>query len=353
MALPYAPQPVENAADTAATVGDWFAAHAGAFTETALRVALIIVIAILLRAVARRVIARVVEHIVEEKEEGADAEGYSGTRRPARVVFDASLLASSQRRRQRAKTIGSVLRSVASITIYGIAFVLVLGELGINLGPIIASAGILGLAIGFGAQSLVRDFLSGMFMLMEDQYGMGDWVDLGDAVGEVEEVGLRVTRVRDLSGVLWYVRNGEIMRVANANQGWGRAILDIPIPYDSDVDRAGELLLETARTLREDPAFKNTVRDDPEFWGVESLTREAIVLRLALVTAPLEQWEVQRELRQRIKARLDAEGMDIPFPQQAIWTRPMPDGRDPAPSPERSPEAVGRPRGIRTGDTGP
>jgi small-conductance mechanosensitive channel len=149
---------------------------------------------------------------------------------------------ASERRRQRAETIGSVLRSIASAAIFVIAAMTILGELGINLAPLIASAGIAGVALGFGAQSLVRDFLSGMFMILEDQYGVGDIVDFGEATGTVEGVGLRCTTVRDVNGVVWYVRNGEVIRVGNKTQGWAQVVIDVPLPYGTKLDEAQELI---------------------------------------------------------------------------------------------------------------
>lgn len=224
-----------------------------------------------------------------------------------------------ERREQRGGTIASVLRSTTSVVILTVAVIVILGELGISLAPIVASAGILGLAVGFGAQSLVSDVIAGMFMLLEDQYGVGDWVDVGDASGEVEVVGLRVTQVRDGNGVLWFVRNGEIARVGNHSQDWARVILEVPVAYDEDIDRASHLLTETAGELGGDPRYQDAILEEPEVWGVSSLSREAVVLQVAVVTAPLQQWGVARELRRRIKAAFDEQGVRIPFPQQAIW----------------------------------
>jgi small conductance mechanosensitive channel len=176
-------------------------------------------------------------------------------------------------------------------------------------------------ALGFGAQSVVSDFLSGVFMLLEDQYGVGDIVDLGEASGVVEDVHLRVTRLRAVDGVVWYVRNGEVVRVGNMSQNWSRALLDIGVAYDSDVPRVKQLMEQVARELAADDAWAPLVLAEPEVWGVEQLAADAIVVRLVVKTVPGEQWGVARELRQRIKERFDAEGVEIPFPQRTVWMR--------------------------------
>ena len=183
-----------------------------------------------------------------------------------------------------------------------------------------ASAGVVGLAIGFGAQSLVKDFLAGIAMMLEDQYGVGDSVDVGEASGTVEAVGLRVTRLRDVEGTVWYVRNGEILRVGNQSQNWARTVLDISVGYHENLARVRTILKDVAHQLWEDPAFRPVIIEEPEVWGVQSLSPEAVVVRVTLKTAPLEQWRVAREMRERIKDRFDSEG--IAMPQRVAWTAP-------------------------------
>ena len=161
-----------------------------------------------------------------------------------------------------------------------------------RLAPIIASAGIVGVALGFGAQNLVKDFLTGIFMILEDQYGVGDVVDLGEATGTVEAVGLRVTRLRDVNGTVWYVRNGEIMRVGNQSQNWARAVLDVTVGYDADLDKVQKILQEEATAMFEDERFHDVIIEAPEVWGVERFDKDGAVVRVVLKTAPLEQWEV-------------------------------------------------------------
>ncbi len=214
-----------------------------------------------------------------------------------------------------------MLRSVASITIYTVAIIMVLGEFDVSLGPLLAGAGIAGVALGFGAQSLVRDFLSGIFILIEDQYGVGDIVDLGEATGTVEEVTLRVTRVRDVRGTLWHVPNGEIRRVGNQSQLWARVILDVAVAYDTDITAASAVIKEVADALWREGLATAPILEEPEIWGVENFGPDAIVLRLAAKTEPGSQWALSRELRLRLKRAFDDRGIEIPFPQRTVWLR--------------------------------
>jgi small conductance mechanosensitive channel len=207
---------------------------------------------------------------------------------------------------------GSLLKSIATGLIMAIVVVMVLDQVGVNIAPIIASAGIVGIALGFGAQNLVKDFLSGIFMILEDQYGVGDSVDVGEATGTVEAVGLRVTRLRDVDGTVWYVRNGEILRVGNQSQNWARTVLDITVAYESDLDQVQQLLQEEASALYEDEQFHDIIIEPPEVWGVERFDKDGAVVRVVLKTAPLQQWLVARTMRQRVKARFDAAGIRIP-----------------------------------------
>ncbi len=226
------------------------------------------------------------------------------------------------RRVQRAETMGSLLKSIASIVIFAIFGITAIAELGYPVGPLLASAGVVGVALGFGAQSLVKDFLSGIFMIFEDQYGVGDSVDLGEAGGTVEAVGLRVTRLRDVEGTVWYVRNGEIIRVGNQSQNWARTVLDIPVALDQDLKRVQEVLQDVAHDLWEDDDFKHQIIEEPSVWGVQDLTPNWITIRVTLKTAPLEQWAVAREMRQRIKLRFDHEGIELAHPTAATWGQP-------------------------------
>ncbi|HWC25157.1 MAG TPA: mechanosensitive ion channel family protein [Solirubrobacteraceae bacterium] len=228
----------------------------------------------------------------------------------------------SLRAEQRITALTSVLRSVASVLIFAIAGFLILGELGLNLAPLLAGAGIVGIALGFGAQSLVKDFLSGLFILIEDQFGVGDIVDLDmQTSGTVEAVSLRTTRLRAVDGTVWHVPNGEIRRVGNKSQHWSRALLDVEVAYDSDIEHAKSVIKRVADEVWE---TRDDIIEEPEVWGVERLTSNAIVIRLVVKTRPADQYPVSRMLRQRLKEAFDAEGIEIPFPQQVVWHRGQP-----------------------------
>jgi small conductance mechanosensitive channel len=214
-----------------------------------------------------------------------------------------------ERRKQRVRALGSILRSAASVTIFTIAGFAVLGELGINLAPLLASAGVVGIAVGFGAQNLVRDYLSGIFMLLEDQYGVGDVITVGDATGTVETVTLRLTRMRDVNGIVWHIRNGTIEKVGNESQGWARAVIDFPVPYQADLSAIRRLLSETAEDLWNEPYWRTFMIEKPEVWGAQQVTSAVVTMRIVVKTAPLRQWEVEREMRARVKASLDTAGI--------------------------------------------
>jgi small conductance mechanosensitive channel len=240
--------------------------------------------------------------------------------------------AISLRAGARAETLGHVLRSIASFAVWSIAGITILGELGINLGPLIAGAGIAGIALGFGAQSLVKDFLAGIFIIVEDQYGVGDIIDVGEVSGTlvsgtVESVSLRSTRLRSVNGTVWHVPNGTIMRVGNMSQQWARALLDVSVAYGSDLELAQTEIKRVADELWQDPAWAGQVLEEPEVWGVEDLGPDGVTIRLVVKTQPAEQFKVLRELRVRLKQAMDAAGIEIPTAQRTIWVR-----RDPGTS---------------------
>jgi moderate conductance mechanosensitive channel len=299
------------------THNDMLARYADTVMGTGLQILLIIALAVLIRLMAHRAINR----LTQVTAEGPPA----GLLRPLRERTPESWRGTgmlSNRRSQRARTIGSVLRSGTTFVVYGVAATLVLGELGINLGPIIASAGILGIALGFGAQNLVKDFLSGMFMMVEDQYGVGDVVDLGEAIGTVEAVGLRVTTLRDAKGTVWYVRNGEVLRVGNSSQGYSVAIVDLPVGHDADIPATTELAGRTAAELTaEGSALASDVLEPPEVLGVESISSGGVTLRITTKVRAGRQWAVQRALLAGIKAAF-AEA-EIPPPSPVGLTAPQ------------------------------
>lgn len=213
---------------------------------------------------------------------------------------------------QRTRTLGSVFNNTATWVIVSIVTILILAELGFSVTALVASAGIIGAAIGFGAQGIVKDVFNGLFMVFEDQLGVGDVVDVGIATGVVERVGIRITEIRDISGTLWFVRNGEILRVGNQTQDWSRVIMDLPVPYQSDIDDIQNVLLESANAFAQSPEWRRKVIEDPEVWGVQSLTAEAITLRLVVKVRAGEQWAAQRALYRVLKEALDKREVDIP-----------------------------------------
>ncbi|WP_432831209.1 mechanosensitive ion channel family protein [Dactylosporangium sp. CA-092794] len=280
-----------------------------------LTILLIIIVAFVVRALIHRAIDRLIKHTVTDNERGGSL------LRPLRNRLPGALTAPGERRNQRARALGSVLRSIASAVVFSISVMLILGEIGINLGPLLASAGIAGLAIGFGAQNLVKDFIAGLFMLLEDQYGVGDIVDVGEVAGTVEAVGLRITTVRDGSGVVWYVRNGEIVRVGNKSQGWAVVNIDVPVGFVS-IDQATEVLREAADAVANDPEFVDDFIDPPKVLGVEQLTAEGAVLRTTVKTSTEAQWRVGRELRRRLTEALDRAGIAAQLTAARMFIRP-------------------------------
>jgi small conductance mechanosensitive channel len=277
------------------------------------------IVAILALAfIANRVGRRAVKRSLTKLHSGAVRErmGAMRKRTPAALLETGE---TSVRAEQRIDALSSVLRSVLSFVIFLTAGLMCLGEVGINLGPRIAGAGVLGVAIGFGSQSLVRDFLSGTFILVEDQFGVGDIVDVGEASGTVEAVSLRTTRLRAIDGTVWHVPNGEIRRVGNQSQHWSRALIDVEVAYETDLDHAQAVIASVAHELALQDA---DVLDEPEVWGVEALGANGVMIRLVVKTRPSEQYRVSRALRLRLKSAFEREGIEIPFPQQTVWHKP-------------------------------
>ncbi len=285
------------------------------FIVRPLRIALIMAVAYVAHRVLRRGICRLMNRVHSGPDPVMTVEDGQAPGTPEERVLTAA------RKRMRAETIASLLRSVASAAIWTVAGVMVLSELDVNLGPLVAGAGIVGIAVGFGAQNLVRDFVSGIFMLVEDQYGVGDTIDAGEATGVVETISLRTTRLRDVKGTLWHIPNGQIDRVGNKSQQWSRALLDVAVAYETDIDHATSVIKSTADGMWHDSAFSGRILEEPSVWGVEDLGADGIAIRLVVKTRPNEQFAVARELRARIKVAFDREGIEIPFPQRTIWHR--------------------------------
>ncbi|TDD05770.1 mechanosensitive ion channel family protein [Saccharopolyspora terrae] len=294
------------------TQNAWLASYADLLIAKPLQIVLVLLIAFLVRWLVHRTINRLT------RGNGKPPKLLSPLRERRGDSLTYELL--SERRRQRAKTIGSVLKSLTSFLIFGLAVIYVLQVLGVQIAPVLASAGVLGVAVAFGAQNLVRDFLSGMFMMVEDQYGVGDVVDLGEASGSVEAVGLRVTTLRDINGTVWYVRNGEILRVGNSSQGFAVAVVDFPISHNSDVQKAIEVAGKVATDATSKEPLSNDVLEPPEMLGVDQITSDTVTLRLTVKVRPGRQWAVQRRLRVEVKRAYDDSAIEPPYPNG----RPLP-----------------------------
>ncbi|MGE9806950.1 mechanosensitive ion channel family protein [Janibacter sp. G1551] len=276
------------------------------FVGVPARIVATLVAAVVLRWFLHRSITAVVDRTVARSRRGAGP-----TSRAERVLARATG-AAHERHRQRAQTMGSLLRSIVTVVVLGIAALTIMALLGIPLGPLLASAGVGGVALGFGAQSLVKDFLSGVFMILEDQYGVGDVIDTGEAIGTVEEVSLRVTRLRDADGVVWYVRNGEIIRIANRSQGWSTALVDVQVSSGEDVARVTEIMRAALHDMDEDPQWQDELLEEPKVLGVESIGAGTVTLRVLATCASDANFAVQREIRFRLKAAFDREGVQGP-----------------------------------------
>jgi small-conductance mechanosensitive channel len=272
------------------------------------RILLTIVLAVIALWALRRLINRVVATMTSKSARRLAESGRAG-----KVLASATGL-DSERQRQRVETVGSLMRSIVTFVVATIAILTIMALLGIPLAPLLASAGVAGVALGFGAQSLVKDFLSGVFMIIEDQYGVGDVIDTGEAIGTVEEVTLRITRLRDANGVTWYVRNGEIIRIGNRSQGFATATVDMPVSYAENVDRVVGILRTAAAELGADPDFADKLIEPPTVLGVESIVGTTMTVRTLVQCVPGEQFAVQRELRERLKTALDSAGVKGPPP---------------------------------------
>jgi moderate conductance mechanosensitive channel len=259
----------------------------------------------------QRVVLRGVTKGVKKAAARANRERLGAAKRAARTAELTDIL-MSERKEQRAEAIGQLLRSAGQIVIWGTASLAIFTQLGFDIAPLLASAGVVGVALGFGAQALVKDYLSGIFLIIEDQFGVGDVVDVGDVIGTVEEITLRTTRIRDMSGVVWYIRNGEIIRVANRSQGWTMAVVDVPVAYDEDLDRIRAIIEAIADDMDNDPEYDDILLGRPEFAGVESVSGDAVFIRVFAKAAPEQQVALSRQIRERIKNAFDRAGVRVP-----------------------------------------
>lgn len=225
---------------------------------------------------------------------------------------------------KRAETLGRVFRYIAAVVITLIAGMLVLGELGVSVAPILGAAGVVGLAVGFGAQSLVKDYFNGFFLLLENQIRQGDVVKLGEHAGLVEEVTLRFVQMRDYDGNVHFVPNGTISAVVNMSRGFAQAVVDIGVGYGEDLDQVMEVMREVGREMRNDPIHATRILDNLEIAGVEKWADSAVVIRARFRVAPLEQWTIKRDYLRRLKRAFDERGIEIPFPQVRLHVPPTP-----------------------------
>lgn len=227
-----------------------------------------------------------------------------------------------ERYRARAAAVASLMMSVGTFVIAAVAILFALSSIGINIAPLLASAGIAGIAIGFGAQTIVRDFLSGVFMILENQYGVGDVVTINGITGTVEDVGLRITTVRDFDGTVWYVTNGSVTELGNRSQGWSVAVVDVPVGHGADLEQAKSVLVTTVTELQQDEAWAHRIMPDEPVVGVESITATAVTIRIRLHTVHEQQVSVARELRVRAVKALEAASIPLPNPTQNPLTEP-------------------------------
>ncbi|GAA3489427.1 mechanosensitive ion channel family protein [Streptomyces cremeus] len=302
---PADPGTFDEAAEKAGNAASWVEQNWSTWLNVGLRILLIVIIATVLRTVIRRTITKLITHM------NNSAQAVEGTAL-------GGLLVNAERRRQRSEAIGSVLRSVASFLILGTAALMVLGALNINLAPLLASAGVAGVALGFGARNLVTDFLSGVFMILEDQYGVGDTIDAGVASGEVIEVGLRVTKLRGDNGEIWYVRNGEVKRIGNLSQGWATAGIDVQVRPTEDLERIREVLAEVADEMAKAEPWNERLWGPIEVLGLDSVLLESMIVRVSAKTMPGKALGVERELRWRVKAAFDKAGIRIVGGPEAV-----------------------------------
>lgn len=274
------------------------------FLGSVVVVAVILVVALLARWLWHRVVRRTTVTFTKS----AVARYLAGDKTSPR---DRDL--AIERYRARATAVSTMLMSTGTFVIAAVAILFALGSVGVNIAPLLASAGIAGIAIGFGAQTIVRDFLSGVFMILENQYGVGDVVTVNGITGKVEDVGLRITTVRDYDGTVWYVTNGSVTELGNRSQGWSVAVVDVPVGHGADLEQVKAVLLHTVEELQRDDPWANRVMPDDPIVGVESITAASVTIRIRLHTVHDQQVPVARELRVRAVKALGAAGIPMSF----------------------------------------
>ena len=275
------------------TISGWITDNQATIITTSLKIAGVVVAAFLVTRFLRKAVQRVEKRVSEDTT-------------PIRAL-------------QRSQTLAKVLSSAGIVVIWSISIFLVLGEGGFKLGPLLAGVGIIGLAIGFGSQNLVRDVVSGFFILFEDQYGVGDVVQINEvATGKVEQLTLRITGLRDLDGTMHYIANGEIVHVANRTKDWARAVIDVGVGYGEDPSKVRAVLERVAEEAKADEELGRNIFATPDVLGVENLGEYEVIWRMLAETKPARQWEVSRALRERVKVAFDEDGIEIPFPHRVM-----------------------------------
>ncbi|MGX1975664.1 mechanosensitive ion channel family protein [Streptomyces kronopolitis] len=323
------PTSLDEATQKATSAAGWVEENWGTWLTSGLKIVLIIVIAVVLRHVIRRTLTKLIERM-------------NRTAAAAQGTALGGLLVNAERRRQRSEAIGSVLRSGTSFVIMGTAALTVLSVLEINLAPLLASAGVAGIAIGFGARNLVTDFLSGVFMILEDQYGVGDEIDAGVATGTVIEVGLRVTKLRGPNGAIWYIRNGEVKRIGNLSQGWSTAAVDVVIASDQDLERARDTITTAGEEMSKAEPWNEQLWEPVEVLGLSEVHLDTVTISVAARTMPGKAPGVERELRWRIKRALDEAGVHLaprPLPEEEVEEAADPTAAVAAPSALNNPSS--------------
>lgn len=320
------PDPIETELEQDANaLMDWLQG----IGDGALRFGLTVAVSLLLYLIGRLVIRAVTRSIERGLPLSASARKALAQANVLPDPTSTQYALERERRRQRARTFGAVLRSFLAVLVAVMIVGAALSLVGIPLAPLLASAGVVGVALGFGAQTLVRDILSGMFMLLEDQYGVGDVVDLGEAQGTVEEFGLRTTRIRAYDGTVWYVPNGQIARVGNMTRLWSRALIEVRLAYDTDLHAARTALLEAVAEARAaDEEVDAAILSEPEIPGVEGLDYDALIMRLLLQVTPGKQWAVMRAIRLQMRTTLARHGVRIALPRTAVYFGDRPSGPD-------------------------
>ncbi|WP_407358269.1 mechanosensitive ion channel family protein [Microbacterium sp. LTA6] len=299
--------PFDTTEPPAEIVPAWWEDMLGILTAVglkALALAAIIVGCVVAALLLRLVIRRVVHRIVDSAKSKASVDDTQALERSP--LADMRLV-------QRTRTLGTILQNIVNVMLVVIAVALVVNELAPTLiGSLTLLTAAVGAGLGFGAQNIVKDVFNGLFIVAEDQIGIGDVVDLGLATGVVEYVSVRITQVRDVNGTLWYVRNGEVTRIGNLSQGWARAIIDIGVPADVDLDVVEHTMLETAQGLAKDPKWRTRIVEKPEIWGLESIGGDALVVRVVIKARANAKDDVSQELRKRLRTALSEKEIAVP-----------------------------------------